>query len=313
MPSNLLTADTKFPQIDDNKSDKENLNNVVNYLYMLLEQLRYTLGNLDTENFNDTALEEFVNIITEPVYIQLKDDEENIANLMVQADSFSTRLQDAENNVSTLTQTSNALAIRIQDAEGTINNLSLTANSLTSQIASLDGSVSMLSQTVNGLSLSVKNNGTSSQITLLSNGIQLSSESISLTGYVTFSALSTPGETTIYGGNISTSSLKVSYLYGENVYFCDWSGNIAASFTLTGAASTTQQKLYLTTGAFETYASGGSIYLRSSLGPILQLGRATTTGPAICKLSGAPFVVGDETFGRSLPTASAYGQVFFLY
>lgn len=237
MPSNFLTADTKFPQIDNNKSDKENLDTVVNYLFVLLEQLRYTLGNLDTENFNETALEEFVNIITEPIYFQLQDDEENIANLMVQADSFSTRLQDAENNVSTLTQTSTALASRLQSAEGNISNLSQTADSLTSQVQSLDGSVSTLSQTVSSLRLSVSNGGTSSTIQLLSNNVSISSQTITLTGYVTFTDLSTSGKTTIHGDNIMTGTLTASKLKGQTVSLLNSSGTTVGEMTLSGSTT----------------------------------------------------------------------------
>ena len=46
MPSNLLTADTSFPNLKSSKSTDEKFGEVSNYLYMLLEQLRYTLGNL---------------------------------------------------------------------------------------------------------------------------------------------------------------------------------------------------------------------------------------------------------------------------
>lgn len=49
MPGNLLFADINFPSGKDTKQ-------ILNYLYMLREELRYTMGNLGIENFNETEL-----------------------------------------------------------------------------------------------------------------------------------------------------------------------------------------------------------------------------------------------------------------
>lgn len=54
MPSNILTADTSFPQLKEEQSTDEKFGVITNYLYMLLEQLRYSMANLGRENFNDT-------------------------------------------------------------------------------------------------------------------------------------------------------------------------------------------------------------------------------------------------------------------
>ena len=56
MPSNLLTADTTFPTLTQEQSTDEKFEKITSYLYMLLEQLRYSMGNLDKENFNDAGL-----------------------------------------------------------------------------------------------------------------------------------------------------------------------------------------------------------------------------------------------------------------
>ena len=46
MPSNLLTADTTFPTLTQEQSTDEKFEKITSYLYMLLEQLRYSMGNL---------------------------------------------------------------------------------------------------------------------------------------------------------------------------------------------------------------------------------------------------------------------------
>ena len=57
MPGNLHFFDTTLPRAADanGKSAEEQLSGIYNYLYMLLEQLRYTLANLDSSNFNTAA------------------------------------------------------------------------------------------------------------------------------------------------------------------------------------------------------------------------------------------------------------------
>ena len=157
MPSNLLTADTTFPTLTQEQSTDEKFEKITSYLYMLLEQLRYSMGNLDKENFNDAGLEEIANIITEPVYVQLKDDEANIAALTVTAAGLGARLNDAEGNITQLTATSKSLTSRISSAEGSISTLQQTATSLTSRISDAEGNISSLTQTVNGMTLSVTN------------------------------------------------------------------------------------------------------------------------------------------------------------
>ena len=213
MPSNLLTADTTFPTLTQERSTDEKFEKITSYLYMLLEQLRYSMGNLDKENFNDAGLEEIANIITEPVYVQLKDDEANIAALTVTAAGLGARLSDAEGNITQLTATTTSLTSRISDAEGNI---------------------SSLTQTVNGMTLSVTNGSSSSTIRLLANGVQLSSQSISFSGMVSFTDLSTSGWTTINGDNITTGTIEAIDIYGCTIEGSTFKSVLKANGTVGG-------------------------------------------------------------------------------
>ena len=213
MPSNLLTADTTFPTLTQEQSTDEKFEKITSYLYMLLEQLRYSMGNLDKENFNDAGLEEIANIITEPVYVQLKDDEANIAALTVTAAGLGARLSDAEGNITQLTATTTSLTSRISDAEGNI---------------------SSLTQTVNGMTLSVTNGSSSSTIRLLANGVQLSSQSISFSGMVSFTDLYTSGWTTINGDNITTGTIEAIDIYGCTIEGSTFKSVLKANGTVGG-------------------------------------------------------------------------------
>lgn len=249
MPSNLLNADTSFPQFTEGQSDKEKIEKITSYLFMLLEQLRYSMSNLDKENFNDAGFDEIANIITEPVYIQLADDDQRITALQVTAQGLSGRISDAEGNISSLTATATSLTTRITNAEGSISTLQQTATSLTSRISDAEGNISSLTQTVNGMTLSVTNGSSSSTIRLLANGVQLSSQSISFSGMVTFTDLSTSGWTTINGDNITTGTIKAIDIYGCNIEGSTFRSILRANSTIGGEI----EMCYLNTN----YVAGG--------------------------------------------------------
>lgn len=214
MPSNILTTDTSFPQLTEEQSTDEKFGVITNYLYMLLEQLRYSMANLGRENFNDAEFDSIANIITEPVYIQLESVEGDVASLQLTAQSLTSRITDAEGNISTLQQTSNSLLARVQDAEGNISSLQLTAQSLTTRITNAEGEVSSLTQTVNSITLTVSNGEYSSTIRLLMNGIVMSSRTIQFSGMVTFSDLEGSGTTIINGDNIQTGTISAINISG---------------------------------------------------------------------------------------------------
>lgn len=253
MPSNILNTDVMFPQLTGGKSTEQTIYEVLNYLYMLREQLRYSLANLGIENINPTSFEEIANIITEPVYLQLKDEEGNMASLIAEVDSLSSRLTDTEGNVSSLVQTTTSLSTRMTDAEGNIGTLQLTATSLQTSVSSLDGEVTKITQTVNGLELSVTNGEDSSVLRLMSGSAQLSSATIEITGMVTFSDLSnTGGKTVINGGNVSTGTISAINIEG-----CNITGSIFKTILSSSGNVGGEVKMYYINDVSDNYLAGG--------------------------------------------------------
>lgn len=142
MPGNILSADSNFPNLSEMQTDSEKIRAIQDYLYMLLEQLRYTMANLGVQNFNQTEFEDIANIITEPVYAQLKDAEGNIAALQLQAEGLTLRIQDAEGNISSLTQTVHGMRLEVTNGDSS-STISLTADgaSISSQVIRFSGMV----------------------------------------------------------------------------------------------------------------------------------------------------------------------------
>ena len=213
MPSNWLYIDSNFPTFTGEESLKEQVTTIQNYMYMLVEQLRYTLHNLDLSNMNEAAVDDWENAITEPIYIHLEDSDERITQLAITAAGLSARMEDAEGNITTLQATATGLAAQITDAEGDIAALQVTADGLSSTVANQAGQISSLQQTVGSFSLSVSNGESSSTIYLSANGAVIDSARVTFTGMVLFADLETSGATVINGDNITTGTIFADIIH----------------------------------------------------------------------------------------------------
>ena len=137
-----------MPNLSAMNSTEQKLRAIQDYLYILLEQLRYTLENLGAENFNPTALAE----ITGPIYRTIEDGEKGLrTELRVTAEGISTRVESAEGDISQLQQTAAGLRTDVTSAQGDISSLQQTATGLTSRVESAEGDISTLQQTATGL------------------------------------------------------------------------------------------------------------------------------------------------------------------
>ena len=173
MPGNILSADTQFPNFAGQENPAEQIRTIRNYLYMLLEQLRYTLNNLDAGNFNTEGLKEIQDAISQPILKQLSDTDGNLAELQVTAAGLASRVSSNEGDISQLEQTAQGLSSRVGDAEGNISSLQQTANGLSSRVTSAEGNISTLQQTANGLSSRVSNaEGSISSLSQTASGLE---------------------------------------------------------------------------------------------------------------------------------------------
>lgn len=84
MPNALSRLNADFPDLAG-KSDGEKIERILDYLYMLTEQLRYILDNLGAENMNARALEELGETIRRPVQLRLEDADGRLTDLQALA------------------------------------------------------------------------------------------------------------------------------------------------------------------------------------------------------------------------------------
>lgn len=147
----------------------------------------------------------------------------DLSQLQQTVSGFDLRISNAEGAVSELSLTVSGFNTRITNTEGDVSTLSQSVTSITSRVESAEGAISTVSQTANKINWIVASGTSSSNFTMTDRAIKLVADTIDLSGYVTFSALSTSGKTTINGANITTgtisadridvSSLKVATIY----------------------------------------------------------------------------------------------------
>lgn len=234
MPSSILNTDIMFPNLSG-KSTEQQVFTIMNYLYMLKEQLTYSLSNLGLDNINANSFIEIAGIINQPVILRLDGVDGSLAEINVNLGTVSSQLQDAEGNISSLQQ---------------------TATSLTSDISDLEGNYTTLQQTVSGLRITASNGTQSSTLTLTSNGVQLSSTNVQITGMVTFTDLSTSGRTTINGGNITTGIISAIDISSVTIDGSSISGSTFET-VLTAYGVGGEIKCYYLSNVSDTYLAGG--------------------------------------------------------
>lgn len=208
MPSNWLYVDTNFPTFTGEESANKKIETIQNYMYLLVEQMRYSLRNLDASNFNAVGLLEIGNVFTEPIYARIEDNEGRVTQLSVQADGLAAQIWDAEGDIYQIGLTVDGLTSLVSAADGRISALTQTVDGFQTTVSNLQGDVSSLTQTVNGFSLSVTNGETRSTIQLLANGTVISSKVIQFTGDVIFRSDLSDGKTVISGDNIQTGTIR---------------------------------------------------------------------------------------------------------
>ncbi len=264
MPGNILNADTQFPNFAGQESPAEQIRTIRNYLYMLLEQLRYTLNNLDAGNFNSEGLKEIQDAISQPILKQLSDTDGNLAELQITAKGLASRVSNNEGDISQLEQTAQGLSSRVGDAEGNISSLQQTANGLSSRVTSAEGNISTLQQTADGISSRVSSaEGDISTLQQTANG--LSSRVSDAEGNI--SALAQGA------GNLTT---RVSNAEGNITTVMQTANSLSSRVSnAEGAVSTISQKVNgvtIQTGDGQTFLAGDRIVMSSNIYNYMAIG-----------------------------------------
>ena len=291
--------ETTFPN-GEGKDTQEQINGVYDYLFVLLEQLRYTLFNLDGSNINQNALSEFIKNISEPIYAKIEDTDKNVNELSITAKGLSARIGDAEGNITQLQATAKGLQASISSLDGSVTNLTADVNGIRATVSGkIDATQaqSIFNQSATGFTLGATSGENGTTFKLNYNGVQVAS-----TGSIDLCV----DAVNIYG-TLTAGALRggsVSLLAGDTPV-----GSMDLAYTGTGQVGV---GLAATYGGMKMHAAG-NIFLESKLGPFALIGKDDASDYPVVSLGGGYLVLSSSyMFGASPPSAAPYGTVFFI-
>ena len=299
MPTTFQLVETTFPN-GEGKDTQEQINGVYDYLFVLLEQLRYTLFNLDGSNINQNALSEFIKDISEPIYAKIADTDENVNEISITAKGLDARLSDAEGNITQIDTTAKGLQVSVSNLDGAITNIKTDVNGLRATVSGkIDATQaqSIFDQSAEGFTLGATSGENGTIFKLNYNGVQVAS---------TGSIDQCVDAENIYG-TLTAGALRggrVSLLAGDTPV-----GSMNLAYTGTGQVGV---GLTATYGGMKMHAAG-NIFLESELGPFALIGKDDASDYPVVSLGGGYLVLsGSYMFGASPPSNAPYGTVFFL-
>ena len=250
MPSNWLYIDTNFPSFTQKESVNDKVETMQDYLFMLVEQLRYTLHNLDLSNMNKTAADEFVKQITDPIYGEIKDAEGNITQVALVAEGLAARIGDAEGNITQLQATAKGLQASVSNLDGAITNIKADVNGIRATVSTkIDATQaqSIFDQSAEGFTLAASSGEDGTVFKLKYNGALIAS-----TGSIDVCV----DAVNIYG------TLTATKLRGGSISVVDDDNNECGTIQTTYASSS-DYKLDISSSAMELFAEDGSLFIAS--------------------------------------------------
>lgn len=252
MPTTFQLAETTFPN-GEGKDTQEQINGVYDYLFVLLEQLRYTLFNLDGSNINQNALSEFIKNISEPIYAKIDDTDKNVNEISITAKGLDARLSDAEGNITQLDTTAKGLQVSVSNLDGAITNIKTDVNGLRATVSGkIDATQaqSIFNQSAQGFTLAATSGENGTIFKLNYNGAQIASTG-SIDLYV--------DAVNIYG------TLTAQAIEGDTITVRNDAGR-RCGYISTEYASTADYKMTLESKAMELNATSGNLYLSGNNG-----------------------------------------------
>lgn len=249
MPTTFQLVETTFPN-GEGKDTQEQINGVYDYLFVLLEQLRYTLFNLDGSNINQNALSEFIKNISEPIYAKIEDTDKNVNEISITAKGLDARLSDAEGDITQLDTTAKGLQVSVSNLDGAITNIKTDVNGIRATVSNkIDATQaqSIFDQSAQGFTLAATSGENGTVFKLNYNGAQIASTG-SIDLYV--------DAVNIYG------TLTATKLRGGSISVVDDDDNECGTIQTTYASSS-DYKLDISSSAMELFAEDGSLFIAS--------------------------------------------------
>lgn len=173
--------------------------------------------------------------------------------------NYGRRLVDADGNINELTRTAVELTSRMSDAEGDITVISQTASGLVTRMESAEGSITTLQASAEGFDYAINNpnsalntsiSAVAGKVAVIVNdnnnikaaeivaavndagsSVVISADHLDLNGYVTFTNLSTSGQTSINGANITTGYISADRIEAGTITSTKLSSDVTTAIS----------------------------------------------------------------------------------
>lgn len=199
------------------ETDEEKRPYITN-IYNAVKNIQYTPSEIDLINDQGINIGEYFTVNGVTTVCMKKEWDQSGVNISC----------DGNTDRNTSTDSVNA---SIQALRGKTNSLTRTVDETNSTLSDIEGDVSTLSQKVDGFKLSVTNGQNSSTIKLKAGETEISSQTITLSGKVSFTDLQANGSTIINGANIQTGTLGANQINFYGGYISDFNGNAGGMTT----------------------------------------------------------------------------------
>ena len=131
-----LTIENSFPTFLDGESPQQQIRKLQDYMFKLTDQLKYSLQNLDTSNWNAAALDKFT--------------EDTASGMVEEVKKFASQLTSLQTTAATLSTRISGVAGRMTGAEEEITYLQQQLEAESGKIQQLQEDVSALEQVGEG-------------------------------------------------------------------------------------------------------------------------------------------------------------------
>lgn len=139
MPSNWSIVDATFPTFRGDEQPRQQISALINYMQVLTEQLKYSLDNLDTDNWNTAALQTLTDDTASAAARKLSGLSKELEQLRNEVAALSGRVSDFSALPGRMTAIEEDLSYLQQDVEEHGNRLEAAEDLIDTAEADIDG------------------------------------------------------------------------------------------------------------------------------------------------------------------------------
>ena len=207
----------QLPNInEENLDDKKERKQILNYLALLDEKLRYMFQNIDIEeNLSEESKEVFLEMGQE-IKNLVQDTDGRFSMLAQTVDGINTLVSDPDKGLSAISQKADSISSTVANLSGQVSSVTQTADKLTSRVSSVEDDVedaySLAEQASDHFSWIVESGTSASRMTLTDEFLEIVADNIEIRADIDLH-----GEMTVWrDAEMDLEGGRFGYMYGDD-------------------------------------------------------------------------------------------------